>query len=143
MSEIDFESCKKISNTDYETLSKKIKPSLGDIIFARYATIGTVCYVDVERDCVISYSCVTIKPTKGKLDGKYLYFFLQSSTFFEDIGQYINSNTQGNVGIESLHKVKIITPPLAEQQEIADYLDKKTAEIDALVAKKEALAKDV
>ena len=139
LSDIDFESCKKISSADYEALSKKIKLSIGDIIFARYATIGTVCYVDAERDCIISYSCVTIKPTKDILHGKYLYYYLQASTFFEDVSQYINSNTQGNVGIEALYKVKIPVPPIAEQHEIADYLDGKTIEIDGLMQKKEQL----
>ena len=143
LSEIDFETCKKISRADYEALSKKIKPSIGDIIFARYATIGTVCYVDSERDYIVSYSCVTIKPTKDKLHGKYLYYYLQASTFFEDVSQYINSNTQGNVGIEALYKVKIPIPPLEEQREISDYLDGKMAEIDGLIEKKKQLLSEL
>lgn len=139
LSDIDFESCKKISSADYEALSKKINLSIGDIVFARYATIGTVCYVDIEKDCIISYSCVTIKPTQNKLYGKYLYYYLQASTFFEDVSQYINSNTQGNVGIEALYKVKIPVPPIAEQHEISEYLDKMTEKLDSLITKKEQL----
>ena len=143
LSDIDFESCKKISSVDYEALSKKIKPSIGDIVFARYATIGTVCYVDIERDCIISYSCVTIKPTRNKLYGKFLYYYLQASTFFEDVSQYINSNTQENVGIEALYNVKVPVPTMAEQYEISDYLDKKTVEIDGLIQKKEQLLSEL
>ena len=63
-SQIDFSSCKQISESDYRKLSKKIKTDIGDIIFARYATIGNVCFVDVEIKNLISYSCVTIKTKK-------------------------------------------------------------------------------
>lgn len=34
-----------------------------------------------------------------------------------------------------LGAIKVIIPPLSEQQEIADYLDKKCAEIDELKVK--------
>lgn len=120
-------------------LCKKIRPTKGDVIFARYATIGTVCYVDRDIQCIISYSCVTIKPTKDKLHGKFLFYYLQSKVFFEDVKQYINSNTQGNVGIEALYRIKIPVPPLEEQQEISEYLDYKIAEINLLTNKKQTL----
>lgn len=143
LSEVDLDSCKKITREDYETLCKKIKLSIGDIIFARYATIGTVCYVDTEIACVVSYSCVTIKPMKDKLFGKYLYYYLQASTFLEDVSQYVNSNTQGNVGIEALYKVKIPIPSIQEQSEISDYLDNKVVELEILIKKKELLLSEL
>ena len=139
LSKVDFHKCKKISEDDYHKLCKKIQPCVGDVIFARYATIGTVCYVDVEVECIISYSCVTVKPNKDLLNGYYLFYYLQSSAFMEDVRQYINSNTQGNVGIEALYKVKIPLSNLCEQSEIVAYLDEKTAAIDSLIQKKEQL----
>ena len=139
ISEIDFEKCKKVSEADYNSLCGKIKHSVGDVIFARYATIGTVCYVDKDEKCVISYSCVTIKPNKKHLDGKFLFYYLQSSTFFEEVSQFINSNTQGNVGIEALYRIRIPKTSISEQSEIVSYLDEKTAAIDSLIQKKEQL----
>ena len=138
-SNIDFDTCKQISIEDYDRLSSKIKPETGDVIFARYATIGTVCYVDVNDSFLVSYSCLTIKPIKRILNGKFLFYYLKSQTFFEDVQQYIKSNTQSNVGLDSMSKVKIILPSMSEQQEIADYLDRKCAEIDSLIAAKEQL----
>ncbi len=40
-------------------------------------------------------------------------------------------------------QVSLITLPLPEQQEIASYLDAKTAAIDRLIAKKEQLAAEM
>ena len=136
-SQIDFSSCKQISESDYKKLSKKIKTDIGDIIFARYATIGTVCFVDVEIKNLISYSCVTIKTKKNRLLGKYLYYYLKSSAFIQEIEKYINSNTQGNVGIESLGKVYLPIPPLDIQNSIIAFLDEKCTKIDSLITQKQ------
>ena len=139
ISDIELNNCKQISDNDYKTLSEKITISKGDVIFARYATIGTVCYVDVDTPFLVSYSCLTIKPMKKCLNGKYLFYYLKSDTFFEDIKQYIKSNTQSNVGLDSMGKAKIILPSLNEQQEIANHLDEKCDAIDTLIDKKEQL----
>ena len=66
-SDIKFDSCKQVSQKDYVKLSKKIRTSKGDVIMARYATIGTVAYVDIDKEFLVSYSCVTIKPKKSIL----------------------------------------------------------------------------
>lgn len=138
-SKIDFENCKHISDSDYKDLSKKIHPVLDDVIFARYATIGTVCYVDIQKDFLVSYSCLTIRPNSEKLFGKFLYYYLISDTFKIEVLQYINLNTQSNVGLDSLQKVYMVLPNKTEQQQIAEYLDKKCSEIDKAIADKEQI----
>lgn len=52
------------------------------------------------------------------------------------------------VGLQNLsngnfYSVKILHPTLDEQIEIVKYLDKRTAEIDSLIAEKESLIKDL
>ncbi len=138
LSTINLDECKKVSHTDFELLAKKSKIQKGNVIFARYATIGTVCYVDIMEECIVSYSCVNILPGKS-LSGLFLYYYLKSTSFSEEVQRFINSNTQGNVGIESLKHSRIVLPAFEEQQEIAAYLDEKCAEIDALIAKKEQI----
>ena len=61
-SSIDWNSTKKISLEDYAKLSAKSHPQKGDIIFARYASIGTTCYIDVSLNFLVSYACLTIRP---------------------------------------------------------------------------------
>ena len=132
---IDFSNCKQISEEDFAQLSQKIKPSIGDVIFARYATIGTVCYVDIEEDFIVSYSCVIIKPNSQKVLGKYLTYFYKSNFFIENIKSSINSNTQGNVGIDSLYSTLVILPSIDEQNLIIQFIEEKTTKIDDLISK--------
>ena len=99
---------------------------------ARYATIGTASYVDEDRDFLVSYSCVTIKPSPSKVLGLYLFYYLKSETFMHGIQSHINTNTQGNVGVGDLKKVKVTLPGLAEQQSIIEYLQLNISKFDEL-----------
>ena len=95
-----------------------------------------MCYVDIDKEFLVSYSCLIIKPDKS-IVGKYLYYYYQSSAFFEEVKRVINSNTQANVGLDAMTKVRIICPNINKQQQIADYLDKKCSQIDRLIAIKQ------
>lgn len=143
VSDIDFEKCKQVSYENYKRLSKKINAEIGDIIFARYASVGVVCYVDVNKEFLVSYSCVVIKPKHDDINSLYIKYYLQSKAFKEEVLRLANSNVQTNVGKESLLQAKITVPPLYEQEEIVNYLNKKIMEIDSLIAEKESLINDL
>ena len=137
-SSIDFEQCKQVSHNDYLRLSKKIRSAKGDVILARYATIGTASYIDVDADFLVSYSCVTIKPDPSKVYGIYLFNYFKSDSFLQGIQNQINTNTQGNVGVNDLKKLKIALPLLAEQSKIIEYLQTKITTLDSITNRAQA-----
>ena len=131
LSDVNLKRCKKVSFQDYEMLSSKIRVSKGDVIFARYATIGTVCFVDTEDNILVSYACLIIKPNSSLLYGEFLFYYLKSTAFLEEIKQYIKANTQANVGLDSVSKAKIALPSVHEQQKIVEYLRDNICAINA------------
>ncbi|MDR9778157.1 restriction endonuclease subunit S, partial [Rhizobium hidalgonense] len=74
---LDFENAKLISNEDYEQLSKKIKPEIGEILYALYASVGTVRLVVTDIKFLISYSCAILK-TSVNSNGEYLFYWFQT-----------------------------------------------------------------
>ncbi len=134
VSEVNLDDCKQVAYENYLALSKRIKTSKGDVVMARYATIGTAMYVDMDIDFLVSYSCVTLKPNHSKMSGLYLFQYMKSDAFLHGVENQINTNTQGNVGIGDLQNVMIAVPPLPEQKAICDYLNTETAKIDNLIA---------
>ncbi|WP_064037908.1 restriction endonuclease subunit S [Methylomonas methanica] len=56
-----------------------------------------------------------------------------------NLNQYSLSAAQPGLSAEVIGRLKIAFPPLDEQQAIARFLDFKTAQIDALIAKKQTL----
>jgi type I restriction enzyme S subunit len=128
INEIDFKNAKLISTVDFEKLSRKIKPELGDILFARYASIGSVRYINTSKKFIASYSCAILKSNKS-FDSEYLFFLLQSDKSQNQLKQSINTGSQGNIGIESLKQLAILFPKTSEQTQIAEYF----RELDRLI----------
>jgi type I restriction enzyme S subunit len=139
LSEVSLDDCKQVSHSDYKELSKRIKTSKGDVVMARYATIGTLMYVDVDLEMLVSYSCVTLKTNHSKMIGTYLFQYMKSDAFRQGVEHRVNTNTQGNVGIKDLQEMKVAVPPSDEQAAIAAFLDHETAKIDALIEKQQRL----
>ncbi|WP_206813123.1 restriction endonuclease subunit S [Paradesulfitobacterium ferrireducens] len=138
---MNFAKAKKISTEDFYLLSRKIRPEKGDIIFARYASIGAVRYVETERPFIISYSCVIIKPS-ASCNAVYLYYIFQSASMQKQINFAVNTGTQKNVGIGSLKNFFLPLPQYSEQTAIANALsdvDAYIAALEKLIAKKRAI----
>jgi type I restriction enzyme S subunit len=145
MNDIDYENAKKISIEDYEQLSKKIKPELGDIVIARYASVGAVRYIQTKLKFLVSYSCAIIKCIKSE-DSRYIYYAFQSDVIQSQIRLEINTSSQKNIGIDSIKKIKFFLPILSEQLKISDcfaVLDNQitaaTLELDTLKIHKKGL----
>lgn len=118
--ELNFENTKLVSEDDYLQLSKKIRPEYGDILFARYASVGAVRYVSTHRKFLISYSCAIIKPFSD-YDGQFLYPTLKTQKMQQKIEFEINPNSQKNIGIDSLKKLPLFIPKMDEQQKIGTF----------------------
>lgn len=119
--ELNFKGVKNISEEDYSILSQKIKPERGDILFARYASVGAVRYVDFTRKFLISYSCAIIKQSP-KINSCYLYYYLTSEGAQTQIKLETKTGSQSNIGIDSMKKyINIPIPKQDEQKKIGDF----------------------
>jgi type I restriction enzyme S subunit len=143
LNDLDFENAKLVSIEDYNQLSKKIKPELGDILFARYASIGDVRYVETNKKFLISYSCAIIKKSDSICE-KYLYYYLQNNKIQNQIELEINTGSQRNIGIDSIRKLTFQLPKETEQKKISAFfenLDKLLIEHQQKQSKLKALKK--
>ena len=76
---------------------------------------------------------------------KYYEYLFHSTTYKNIFALKSNGITVGlqNLSNGNFYSVKILHPTLDEQIEIVKYLDKRTAEIDSLIAEKESLINDL
>lgn len=130
INELDFKNSKLISEEDYLQLSKKIKPEYGDILFARYASIGDVRLVQTSDKFTVSYSCAIIKINNKTNDSKFLYYTFKSPQSQKQIELEINASSQKNIGIDSLKKLNIFLPQEKEQTQIGECFQR----LDRLIA---------
>lgn len=112
----------------------KVYPK-GSIAIAMYgATIGRLGMLGVDAT-FNQACCVFAEPTV--FDAKFVYYWLWMRRPI--LVSLSNGGGQPNLSQDDLRKIWIPAPGISEQETIARFLDFKTAQIDALIAKKKAL----
>lgn len=138
---IDFEKKRGfISIEEHRRFCKKYQPKYGDIYMVKSgATTGNVAKVETNEIFNIWSPLAVLRPNKHKIITEFLFYVIKSKTFFHTVELNWSFGTQQNIGMGVISNINIVIPPLEEQKQIAQFLDSKTAQIDALIAKKEAL----
>lgn len=90
------------------------------------------------ENLIVSTGFAVIRPRKN-LHPDYLGYCLQSEGFLGEVVAYSNGVSYPAINPTDLIGLPIPAPPHDQQKAIASFLDEKTAEIDALIAKKEEL----
>ena len=87
-----------------------------------------------EYEGVVSPAYQVFFPIVSMIEGYYKYLFKDTS-FIEIMNSYTMSLRDGkNIAFEDFGNTYIPVPPIEEQRKIAEFLDEKCGEIDALIA---------
>lgn len=110
----------------------------GDILFSRSGTVGRAfLYVrDEHPPSAFAGYLVRFRPSPALLDSRFLYYTSQSAPFQRQIAAESIETTIANYNAEKYGNTLLPAPQKQTQQAIANFLDEKTAAIDALIAKK-------
>ena len=135
-----------ISQSRYEEIKEKHgKPNKGDILITAVGTIGNLCYLDKDIDFYFKDgNVIWFSEIISSCDGKFLFHFMKSSYFKEQLKYFMIGAVQKALTIDMLKKVEVPLPPLPTQQKIAavlSSLDDKIALNKKINAKLEAMAK--
>ena len=125
---------KTITQKAVEECSTLVKYKKGSLVIALYgATIGKLGILGIDT-YTNQACCVMQEPIKTNM--KFVYYWLLCNR--ENIINMSLGGGQPNISQGMINSLKICVPkPLSEQQQIAIYLDKKCAEIDAVIKGKE------
>ena len=129
------EDTKKINLAEFENYNK---PNLSEntiFITLNGATYGKTSFYNGEIVLLgKSAGYVTLNKEQNK---KYIRYYLQSNVakFIMDLS--LSGTTIANLSLATLNDFTVTYPSLTEQQQIAEYLDKKCSEIDKAIADKE------
>ena len=113
----------------------------GDILISNINSlerVGNSAIYNGEQTLYHGMNLLRVHTNERMID-IYLHFYLRSKAFLEQMKSCCNhAINQVSVSSSTLKNIFVATPPLSEQQFIASYLDNKCAEIDALIAIKQA-----
>lgn len=113
-----------------------------DILISEGGDVGRTSYWDKDDTIYIQNAINRLRVfTEEKTCPKYGYYwfcYLKEKGLIDIV---CNSSTIAHYTAEKVKATRILVPLHSQQKAIADFLDAKTAQIDALIAKKEALLK--
>lgn len=95
------------------------------------------CVGYIENKGIVS-AAYTELSAKDKIHMKYYYWWYLMLDIDKQL-LHLSKNLRNSLSIEDFMALHVIKPPLAEQKQIANYLNKQTAKIDNIISKNKEL----
>ena len=122
----------QITTEEHEKIVKKGYPVKGDILITVVGSIGRSCVY--EYDYPISFQrSVCFLRLRKTVNEYFMNFLINSDVIQFQLLKNTKKSTQGGIYMNDLKRFDTILPPISEQQQIVEYLDKHTEEIDTLI----------
>ena len=117
--------------------------SVGDVLVTKdsesWEDIGVpALVVETADDIVCGYHLALLRP-RETVHGAFLFRCLQARPVQVQLELAANGVTRFGLPKSGIRDASVPVPPLRQQRAIADYLDRETARLDALVAAKQRL----
>ena len=109
----------------------------GEIVLPNVGSIGDVYIVpkDLYPKMTLAPNAITFSTT---VVDKYYYYYFLSAYGNRQLKDISESTAMPKFNKTDLRQLRVICPPLSEQKDIAEYLDKKCSDIDSLISTKNA-----
>lgn len=113
----------------------------GDVIISTVRTYlqAIASIKNPPSNLIVSTGFAVVRPSVDKLNVGYCKYALHEPRFIQEVVSRSVGVSYPAITSMELANIPIFVPPIAEQQAIADYLDRETARIDSLIAAKERL----
>lgn len=134
--EISFNNCRYIDEEQFQKFSKKLVIEKDDIFIGKAASIGKIARVKTDRKFTV-WSPIAVIKVKKEFDPIFVEYYFRSDIIQHQIELFSTSNTQKNIAMGDIPKMKFISPTKTEQTSISKFLDNKTNQIDILISKKQ------
>ena len=137
---IEWDKCNHVTRERFE-MSPDIILRKDDILFMKDgALMGKLAYVDeLPGEACLNSHLLLIRPQKKKYLPKFLLYVLMTDVFEAYMIEERKGTTFFGFSQESMGNFPISLPPISEQKEICDYIDRKTKQLDDLAAKAESV----
>jgi type I restriction enzyme S subunit len=124
-----------ISELDFLEITKNGFPKKNDLLITCVGTIGRTYVYDFVETMAFQRS-VTFIRLNNRNNPQFYKYYVQSSIYQNLLTSLAKTSAQSGVYMNDLMNSTTLKLPLEEQTAIANYLDRKTTQIDQLISQK-------
>ena len=110
----------------------------GTLLYSIYASIGKVSILKIPAAVNQAILAISLNEKYNELYAKYVLMALEDYVF-----SFANGNTQFNLNANIVSNLPIPLLPPTEQQAIAEFLDRKCAEVDEMISLQERIIEEL
>ena len=134
--ELVFEQCRYISKENHAEYKVKCNPQRNDILMGKAASVGKIARVKIDFEFSVWSPLALLKPELKKVTSIFLEYSLKSDYMQHNVILLSNINTQSNIAMEDISRLKMVIPNKEEQITISDYLDESTKKLKKMIENK-------
>jgi len=132
--EVEWSTVKHIPEAEYEEITKRVKPELGDVLYSKNGTIGIAKEITWKRPFAHFVSLALLKPNRKVLNSTFLTTWLNTPDALEQAIGRSKTGTVTNLHLNEIRKMRIPCPSKEEQGSFV----RQAVEIRALEARQSA-----
>jgi type I restriction enzyme S subunit len=119
---IDYQRSKEYTTQeDWEKLSARGKPHIGDVVFTTEAPLGQIAQVD-RTDVAFAQRIMKFRANDAFVSNDFLTEFMMSASFQRSLQLYSSGSTAAGIKSERLAHLYGLVPPQNEQSEIVKFV---------------------
>ena len=131
---INLEDTRNVEYPVYEKWTRRLTPSIGDIIFTREAPAGEAGIIETNDLVFLGQRTMHFRPNPEHTTSIFLLYELMSENLKKQISTLSSGSTVTHLSVPACKKFKIRKPPIELQREFAKRVEK----VEALKAKLKA-----
>lgn len=105
-----------------------------DIVTVHTGYIGTSAVIKDDFIGSVGFATIQSRPNLKLVNERYLCWFYNSNSFIEQCMSHNTGDGRQNLNLYDFVDLWVALPSISEQEQIADYLDIKCAEIDMIIS---------
>ena len=114
---------KFISQDDYETFCKRVKPEVGDVLYTKGGTTGVARAVDLDHPFQVWVHVAVLKLDLKRILPRYLTAALNSPRCYEQSQLHTRGATNQDLGLGRMKEIVLPVPPIDDQTRVIPQID--------------------
>jgi len=117
---IDFDNVHYADKSEFDQLTAKSKPSLGDVLITKDGTIGRCAVVEREDPLCINQSVALVQPDKAMANSVFIVGYLRLDSVQRRLKNMGKGNALAHLQITELAQFPLVIPPMDDQLRFAE-----------------------